>query len=212
MKSLFLVALACIAANAVPVDSEQVPFGLDYPGFDLSAQRLVQMQGQPPVWMSELEKIQAKARGIKFFDITDTRDLGTVPRLQVKASFPPPNATEKVKPILKTLSTKGPEENLKQFTSFRNRYYRSDTGRQSQVWLKKRIAEITSEWGSKSLQNRISISEFTHKWGQNSIITRINGSSTTDDAVVIASVQLSHPSDSDNSHPRRTNVQPEEID
>ncbi|KAJ7667820.1 peptidase [Mycena polygramma] len=179
-----LVALACVYAAAI--DGDQVPFGLDYPGFDLSAQRLVQLQGQPPVWMSELEKIQAKARGIKFFDITDTRDLGTAPRLmQVKASFPSPNATEKVKPILKTLSTKGPEENLKHFTSFRNRHYRSDTGRQSQAWLKKRIAEITSEWGSKSLQKRISISEFPHKWGQNSIITRINGSSTTDDGVIV---------------------------
>jgi len=125
MKSLLaLVALASLT-NAVPVDGDQVSFGLDfkhpdYPGFDLSAQRLVQMQGQPPVFMSELEKIQAKARGIKFFDITDTRDLGSVPRLQVKASFPLPgsaNATQKVKPILKTLSTKGPEENLKVFTS-----------------------------------------------------------------------------------------------
>ncbi|KAJ7179815.1 peptidase [Mycena crocata] len=191
MKSLLtLVALAC-AVNASPVDGEQVPFGVDLSykqaGFDLDlgAQRLVEMQGQPPVWMSELEKIQAKARGIKFFDITDTRDLGTVSRLQVKASFPSPNATEKVKPILKTLSTKGPEENLRHFSGFRTRYYRSDTGRQSQAWLKKRIAEITSESASKSLQNLISISEFTHSWGQNSIIARINGSSTTDDAVVI---------------------------
>ncbi|KAJ7742441.1 peptidase [Mycena maculata] len=188
MKSLIaLVALACVV-NASPVD--QVPFGVDYshpdfPGYDLGAQRLVQMEGQPPLWMSELEKIQAKARGIKFFDITDTRDLGTVPRLQVKASFPSPNATEKVKPILKTLSTKGPEENLSKFSSFRTRYYRSDTGKQSQVWLKDTIAEITSAWGSKSLQDLISISEFKHSWGQNSIIARINGSSTTDDGVVI---------------------------
>jgi len=182
-----LVALA-VVASASPIDGEQVPFALEsFPGFslDLSAQRLVEMQGQPPVWMSELEKIQAKQRGIKFFDITDTRDLGTVPRLQAKASFPSPNATEKVKPILKTLSTKGPEENLREFTSFRTRHYRSDTGRQSQVWLKKRISEITSEWGSKSLQNKIKISEFSHSWGQNSVIARINGSSTTDDGVII---------------------------
>ncbi|KAJ7904363.1 peptidase [Mycena olivaceomarginata] len=187
---LSLVALACVAnAVAVPLGGEQAPFGVDYkhPGFDwdLSAQRLVQIEGQAPVWMTELEKIHAKQRGIKFFDITDTRDLGTVPRLQVKASFPSPNATEKVKPILKKLSTKGPRENLKHFSGFRTRHYRSDTGRQSQLWLRDRIAEITSEWGSKSLQNRISISEFTHNWGQNSIIARINGSSTHDDAVVI---------------------------
>ncbi|KAJ7276247.1 peptidase [Mycena haematopus] len=192
---LSLVALACVT-NAAPATDDQAPFTVDYkrptvdykhPGFDwdLSAQRLVQIQGQPPVWMSELEKIQAKARGIKFFDITDTPDLGTAPRIQAKAAFPSPNATEKVKPILRMLSTEGPRKNLQHFTSFRTRHYRSDTGRQSQQWLKKRIAEITSEWGSKSLRNRISISEFTHSWGQNSIITRINGTSTTDDGIVI---------------------------
>ncbi|KAJ7179301.1 peptidase [Mycena filopes] len=191
MKSLFaLVALAvaCTSVKGSPIDGEQVPLRLEsFPGFslDLGAQRLVQMDGQPPVWMSELEKIEAKARGIKFFDITDTRDLGMVSRLQVKASFPSPNATEKVKPILKTLSTKGPEANLREFTSFRTRHYRSDTGRQSQVWLKNRISEITSEWGSKSLQNKITISEFSHSWGQNSVIARINGSSTTDDGVIV---------------------------
>ncbi|KAJ6516043.1 peptidase [Mycena sanguinolenta] len=190
MKSLLaLVALACVA-NAVPTTGDQAPFTVDYkyPGFDwdLSAQRLVHIQGQPPVWMSELEKIQAKARGIKFFDITDTPDLGTLPRVKANApAFPSPNATEKVEPILKKLSTDGPRKNLQHFSSFRTRHYRSDTGKQSQVWLKKRITEITSEWGSKSLQNRISISEFTHNWGQNSIITRINGTSTTDDSVVI---------------------------
>ncbi|KAJ7283815.1 peptidase [Mycena rebaudengoi] len=191
MKSLIVaVAIACTLVNATPLDNEQVPFGVnyqhpDFPGFDLSAQRLIEMEGQPAVWMSELEKIQAKARGIKFFDITDTRDLGSVPRLRAQASFPSPNATEKVKPILKTLSTKGPEENLKAFTGFRTRYYRSNTGQQSQQWLIKRISEITSESASKSLREIITITEFKHSWGQNSIVARINGSSTTDDGVII---------------------------
>jgi len=192
LLALVALSLASASVYAGPVD-QQIPFGVDseyshpdFPNFDLSALRLIEFEGQPPVFWTELEKIQAKARGIKFLDITDTRDLGTkVPRLQVKASFPSPNATEKVKPIIKKLSTKGPEENLAKFTSFRTRHYRSDTGKQSQVWLKERIAQITSEWGSKSLQNLISISEFSHSWGQNSIIARINGSSTTDDAVII---------------------------
>ncbi|KAJ7699900.1 peptidase [Mycena rosella] len=191
MKYLFaLVVLSVCVAHASPVDGDQVPFGVDYthpgfPGFDLGALRLIELEGQPPVYWSELEKIQAKARGIKFLDITDTRDLGTLPRVQAKTSFPSPNATEKVKPILKKLSTKGPEANLKTFSGFRTRHYRSDTGKESQAWLKKRITDITSEFGSKSLKNLISINDFPHSWGQNSIIVRINGSSTTDDGVVI---------------------------
>lgn len=39
---------------------EQIPLGNEqYPGFDidLNAQRLVQLEGQEPVWMSEWDKV-----------------------------------------------------------------------------------------------------------------------------------------------------------
>ncbi|KAF7331936.1 Peptide hydrolase [Mycena kentingensis (nom. inval.)] len=191
MKSalLSLVALVCVAV-ASPYD--QVPLGADlqmshpdFPDYELTEMRLVELEGGESLWMSELEKIQAKARGVKFFDITDTRELGTVPKLRTHPSFPAPNATEKVRPILKLLSTKGPEENLRKFSSFRTRHYRSDTGAQSQRWLKDKISEITSQTSSKSLKSKISISDFPHSWSQPSIIVRINGTSTTDDSVVI---------------------------
>lgn len=97
MKSFsILLSLACIAI-ATPLsngESDQAPFNAElmtsYPGFtlDLNAQRLVQIEGQKPVWMTELAKvysgclvplsivdrlifaqIRAKAQGIKFFDM-----------------------------------------------------------------------------------------------------------------------------------------------
>jgi leucyl aminopeptidase len=199
MKSVLAFLSLAFLATARPLSSlessEQVFFGgleehgTNYPGFDLdlTSRRLVQMEGREPVWMTELEKIQAKAQGIKFFDITDAQDLGFSAhlRLQNKPTFPSPNATDKVKPILKTLSTEGPKENLAKFSSFRTRYYRSETGRQSQQWLLSKILEYTEKYASKSLRNIISATEFHHSWGQNSIIVRINGSSTTDDSVVI---------------------------
>ncbi|KAK7053546.1 peptidase [Favolaschia claudopus] len=186
---LTLIALVYIAL-AASTGGEQTPFTVDYkhPDFDwdLSTRRLVQMEGQSPVWITELEKIQAKARGINFFDITDAEDLGSSLRAKSQSfKFPAPNATEKVKPILKTLSTEGPRKNLEHFTSFRTRHYKSETGRQSQLWLKRTIEETTAEWASESLQSRITTSEFKHKWGQHSIITRINGSSTTDTGIII---------------------------
>jgi len=164
-----------------------------YAGFtlDLDALRLVQTEGQEPVWMTEMDKIRAKAHGINFFDITETRDLGvsTYSRLPDKPSFPSPNATEKVRPILKALSTKGPKDNLEKFTAFRTRYYRSDTGKQSQQWLLSKIAQITEQWGSKSLRELITVSEFVHSWDQNTIIVRINGSSADDGVVIIGAHQ-----------------------
>ncbi|THH17620.1 hypothetical protein EW146_g3223 [Bondarzewia mesenterica] len=197
MKSLiYLVALACAVAALPP---SQLPLLVDddlrvdtlpttHDGFDLDLNnlRLVQLEGQSPIWMTELEKIHAKAKGVKFFDITEAQDLGRFASLrEKKTSYPTPNATAQVKGVLKTLSTEGPQENLKKLTSFRTRYYRSDTGRQSQQWLSSRISEITATYASPSLRNLITQTEFTHSWGQNSIIVRINGSAPTDDGVVI---------------------------
>lgn len=68
MKFVALLSFVCIA-TATPLASfdvgSQHPFGTteelvtSYPGFDLdlSEQRLVQMDGQEPVWMTELEKV-----------------------------------------------------------------------------------------------------------------------------------------------------------
>jgi len=131
-------------------------------------------------------EIQAKAQGLKFFDVTETQDLGTSLRPgHEKFTFPQPNATEFVRPILATLSTDGPREHLTKFTSFRTRHYLSTTGKQSQQWLLAKIHEITSQYASESLRQQISAKEFPHTWGQNSIIVRIQGSSTIEDGIVI---------------------------
>ncbi|KAJ8086418.1 hypothetical protein PM082_005241 [Marasmius tenuissimus] len=194
MKLLVLLPfLGLIQASPFNYE-QQVPMGTQE-GFslDLEAPRLVQLgESQPPVWMSEREKIDLKANGVNFLDITDTQSLGSSlgARLSgTKASFPSPHATEKVKPVLKTLSTKGPKAHLEKFTSFRTRYYRSDTGRQSQLWLLSQIQEITSSTASDSLQKRIRIDEFKHSWGQNSIITRINGTVNPDEIIIISAHQ-----------------------
>lgn len=61
MKSIVSLFLAGLAVASPLSLSDQVPLGLEheYPGFDLdlNAQRLVQLDGRPPVWMSELEKV-----------------------------------------------------------------------------------------------------------------------------------------------------------
>lgn len=95
MKSFSILISLAYLAVATPLiydGYDQASFSADgsYPGFDLdlTARRLVQLEGQPPVWMTELEKvlsiihliymcmfeyiiiqIQAKARGVKFFDM-----------------------------------------------------------------------------------------------------------------------------------------------
>ncbi|KAL0949612.1 hypothetical protein HGRIS_009658 [Hohenbuehelia grisea] len=191
MRIIIPVLCAALVA-ALPAFDDQATFSTEHDGFslDLQEERLLEFANGQRSVVTELEKIRLKAAGIKFLDITDTPDLGKFAhlRLQSKPSFPSPNATEIVEPILKTLSTKGPQENLRKFTSFRTRYYRSDTGKQSQQWLLSRISEvmpITAKYASKSLQHIISVQEFPHSWGQNTIILRINGSSHDEDGVVV---------------------------
>jgi leucyl aminopeptidase len=166
---------------ALPVES---PEDFDW---DLQEMRLVQLAPDTePVWMTELEKIHAKAAGLNFIDITEAEDLGTLAPLEFqRLAFQKPNASEVVKKVIKKLSTKGPKENLEVFTSFRTRHYRSQTGRESQKWLSQRILEITSKFAPKGLRDLITISEFPHSWGQNTIVVRINGSAPTDGGVVI---------------------------
>ncbi|KAG8902256.1 Leucine aminopeptidase 1 [Tulasnella sp. 408] len=94
---------------------------------------------------------------------------------------------EKVKEVIKGLSTKGPKENLQKFTSFRTRYYRSDTGRESQLWLLSKIQEVTAKNASPAIKQLISINEFPHSWGQNSILVKIAGSNKTEEGGVIIS-------------------------
>ncbi|PFH52872.1 hypothetical protein AMATHDRAFT_56432 [Amanita thiersii Skay4041] len=193
MKAAFLTVSFVCAALAVPLhlmQDSQVPMTpAVYPGFnlDLNAPRLLRFEGHEPVWGTELDKIRAKAQGLNFFDVTETEDLGSVviSKFSTTDAYPAPNATQVVKPILKTLSTQNMRENLETFTSFRTRYYRSDTGKQSQQWLLSRVHQITSENASEKLQEIITIKEFPHSWGQNTIIVRIAGASTTDDSVVV---------------------------
>ncbi|KAF5369908.1 hypothetical protein D9758_001231 [Tetrapyrgos nigripes] len=194
MKLLSILPFVALAI-AGPLDfSGQAPLAVeDSFDLDLNERRLIQLEGHDPLWMSERDKarINLKAQGIKFFDITDTQELHFTasPAMNTQRTYPAPNSTEKVRPILKTLSSDGPKKNLEKFTSFRTRHYRSDTGKQSQQWLLSKISEITAEYAGQAMKDRVLIHEYNHPWGQNSIvqIARIQGSSTTDDGVVIIS-------------------------
>ncbi|KZT64481.1 Zn-dependent exopeptidase [Daedalea quercina L-15889] len=192
MKSKSLVSLISLVVVATAHKDGQTALQSplqSYPGFDLdlSALRWVQLEGQDPVMMTELEKINLKAAGIKFFDVTETPELGYNARFRVtnKPAYPSPNKTDLVKPILKTLEIDNLKTGLTAFTSFRTRFYRSDTGKQSQEWLLDTINKITEKYASDSLREFITVQEFPHTWIQSSVIARINGSSTDDDGIVI---------------------------
>ncbi|KAF7797534.1 hypothetical protein EIP86_008734 [Pleurotus ostreatoroseus] len=137
MKSFApLLALASVIVASPLIDSEQLPldgveharFNLEelgtYPGvsLDLNERRLIELEDHRIQLVTELDKINLKAQGVHFFDITETHGLGSSLRAYSKYSYHSPNATSLVKPVIKKLSTKGPQENLRKFTSFRTRF------------------------------------------------------------------------------------------
>ncbi|KAJ6606386.1 hypothetical protein DFH09DRAFT_1120062 [Mycena vulgaris] len=91
MRRSILVPLIISALRLVSTQPAQHPFEVDpaqfdnhhhEPGFDLdlNALRLVQFSlGQEAVWMTEREKLVAKARGDGYLDITNTQALGWKP-------------------------------------------------------------------------------------------------------------------------------------
>ncbi|ODN73212.1 hypothetical protein L202_07771 [Cryptococcus amylolentus CBS 6039] len=173
-----------LAFNQAPALSDDASGDIkhaDYKGFslDLDELRLVQFsEDEPPVWMTELQKIETKAKGVRFMDITDTPSLGFSGYLlpsaaNVKYSYPTPgNHTKEIKKIIKGLDIGCMKKFLTKFTSFRTRYYRSDTGKESQQFLLKTLKDIAKP------HSGITIKEFPHTWGQNSIIVHFSPSSS----------------------------------
>jgi leucyl aminopeptidase len=114
-------------------------------------------------------------RGITYFDLNEEYYKGPLP-LHIsskEATFPSKLSHQKVlnSTVFPEISEKGPRSNLEKFTSFRTRYYRSSTGRDSQLWLMGMAKAIAST--RKDLD--ITVTELVHSWGQNSIILHIPG-------------------------------------
>ncbi|WWC64621.1 uncharacterized protein I303_107232 [Kwoniella dejecticola CBS 10117] len=186
-----LLALPLLA-SAIPTQPEQLAFSdhgsTDVAGYslDLNDLRLVQFSDEePPVWISELEKIEAKSKGRKFMDITETPTLGFSSYLlpstaNARYTYPSPgNYSKPIKSIIKSLDIKHMKSFLKEFTSFRTRYYRSETGKQSQQFLLSKLKEISSSHPG------VTIKEFPHSWGQNSIIARFEPASSPKDLPIV---------------------------
>ncbi|KAH8980228.1 peptidase [Lactarius akahatsu] len=190
---LTLVLLATTVAStptALRVNNDpeySLQMGSDDLDLNLQDLRLVQMAPDAePVWMTELEKIQAKAAGMNFMDITEAQDFGSLSPIKVQPVLQRTKAHKAVERVIKELSIDGPVENLQKFTSFRTRpHVTRQTGRESQKWLVQKIVETTDKFAGEDLQGLISVSEFPHSWGQNSVVLRINGSSPTDEGVVV---------------------------
>ncbi|KAK0238157.1 peptidase [Armillaria nabsnona] len=203
---ILAVFLWGIAANQLPLGIDDLQFENheNVPGFhiDFDALRLVQFSPEEDaVWITEREKLRARAAGQTFFDITNHPHLGS---FSPKERFSYPDtakAIDVVHAILPVLSTTYFAENLAYFSSFRTRYYNSDTGKASSEWLLQKIQNYTNELASEEQRAIITVKPFTHSWLQTSIIIRFAplGVQDTDPTTIIGahcdSLNLANPFD-----------------
>ncbi|KAF8457774.1 hypothetical protein BGX38DRAFT_1085978 [Terfezia claveryi] len=180
--SLLLSSSPVLGFVVLPNDHAQQAFGVKDVGVSTNSHhappeegagelRLIQTSPSETRWVTEEDKLELKRQGINFMDITETQDLGFSfeALTRKKPVFPPkPQYPSVIRPILRNLDIAHMEANLREFTSFYTRYYRSSYGRKSSEWLHKQIA-LTAPG--------ISIEPFSHKWQQSSLIATIPGKS-----------------------------------
>ncbi|KAF4448398.1 hypothetical protein F53441_8206 [Fusarium austroafricanum] len=123
--------------------------------------------------VTEKEKLELRAGGTTFIDITDLDDPGF--SLQFLASFPGAVAqTTAVKALIPKLSQTNMKSTLTEFTKFQNRYYKSTYGQQSAEWLFGQIQSVITASGAKNVK----VAKFAHSaFRQPSIIATITGKS-----------------------------------
>jgi bacterial leucyl aminopeptidase len=111
-------------------------------------------------------------------DITEHPDLGALKiNSKSKPVFPTKmKLQDDIKPLLKNLSKSEMQKNLEQFSGFHTRYYKSDYGSKSSVWLLEQVQGIIKDAGA---DKTVTVAPFIHSWGQNSIIARIPGKSNS---------------------------------
>ncbi|KAL2866863.1 uncharacterized protein BJX67DRAFT_372301 [Aspergillus lucknowensis] len=149
---------------------------------------LIELAPYETRWVTEEEKWTLKLDGVNFIDITEERNFGIYPTLGANSYVEYPQAmghTKVVKELLPGLSKDNMERDLKEFSSFHTRYYKSDTGIESATWLYNQVQKVITD--SKADRWGATVEKFDHPWGQFSIIARIPG--LTNKTVVLGAHQ-----------------------
>ncbi|KAF7524931.1 hypothetical protein G7054_g11266 [Neopestalotiopsis clavispora] len=185
-SSLFAAAALAVSVSAIPMESKRnVMFKISTAPGSLQE-------------VTESQKFELKAEGVKFFDFTDE---GLLPENTNVAAVTFPIEVQQqtaVNALLPSLNETNLKTTLTTFTSFHNRYYKSTYGQQSSAWLLKQVQAIID--AAKPSANIMAM-PFAHSWGQPSVIATIPG--TTANIVVLGAHQ-----DSINARSPQTGVAP----
>ncbi|KAG5982550.1 hypothetical protein E4U55_001737 [Claviceps digitariae] len=162
--------LAALEKHPDPVDA----FVSLYPerADELAQPRLLYIFNENTKWMTEGDKLRLKRKGKKFADLTDHDEFIKANQMSSKAGeahLPKLSHHDLVRPLLHRVSIKRLRSDLEKLTSFYTRYFGSENGEHSALWLHDQIAQIIK---ASPFHTHISLEFFTHKFPQPSIIAR----------------------------------------
>ncbi|KAJ2472395.1 Leucine aminopeptidase 1 [Coemansia sp. RSA 2131] len=134
------------------------------------------------VWMDESE-IHALVRNKqRFRDITDMEPQVGHSRTSNMVEFPTKVTQQAiVNPLLRQVSDTVPQSVLRNLTTFHNRYYNGDLGRQSSEYLYQTVSTIMGKRGK--------VTQLAHKFPQSTVIARVEGTSQAKNVVVVSAHQ-----------------------
>lgn len=141
------------------------------------------------IFAKKSEKLSLLRRGIRFIDVTSFPLLGkgTKPKDVPIYRYPKYiSQYELMDSLVDDIDKKSMYKDLAQFTSFYTRYYKSESGYQSALWLANKVYNLTQNLPS----GVVSIEKFEHEgWNQFSIIVGIKGEETPENIVILGSHQ-----------------------
>jgi len=146
--------------------------------------RLIQTsEGDPGVWMTEDEIFGLIRERKTFMDITDFDYSGVVkPKIKINAIPTTLKYQREVNDLVSLIKKDRLIDFVRHFSSYYNRYYTSNTGRESQTWLFNEVNATVANYSGK-----VVVREVDHGYRQRSIVARLEG---TDTALVHETVIL----------------------
>lgn len=150
---------------------------------------VLELEEGKTITVRESEKWALKRKGLNFMDITKFPKLFGSKKEDVEVPvYEYPKKTqnkETVESLTKNIDKQSMHDNLAKFSSFFTRYYKSETGYESALWLSEKLANIT-----KPLEEEIIIQHVDHKdWKQFSIIVSLRGQTTPENIIVMGAHQ-----------------------
>lgn len=151
--------------------------------------RTLEINEDSYIHVKESEKLSLLRRGIKFIDVTSFPlfGKGSKPK-EVKIYEYPKHVSEfeLMGSMVGQVDKKFMYNNLAHFTSFYNRYYKSENGYESALWLVNKIHELSQHLPSEL----VSVEKFKHDgWDQFSIIVCVKGQETPENIIILGSHQ-----------------------